>query len=64
MFLTTPMIDAAAVDATAKGILSGENLIDEGLVCDLDSEADRRGIFRGSCCLLDCLLGLASFLAL
>jgi hypothetical protein len=35
------MIDAAAVDATAKRILSRENLIDEGLVCDLDSEADR-----------------------
>jgi hypothetical protein len=35
------MIDAAAVDATAKGILSRENVIDEGLVCDLDSEADR-----------------------
>ena len=41
MFLTTPMIDAAAVDATAKGILSRENVIDEGLVCGLDSEADR-----------------------
>jgi hypothetical protein len=29
MFLTPPMIDAAAVDATAKRILSRENLIDE-----------------------------------
>ena len=35
------VFDAAAVDATAKRILSRENLIDEGLVCDLDSEADR-----------------------
>jgi hypothetical protein len=47
MFLTTPMIDAAAVDATAKGVLSRENLIDEGLLCDLDSEADREGDVPG-----------------
>jgi hypothetical protein len=47
MLLTAPMIDAAAVDATAKGILFRENLIDEGLVCDLDSEADREGDVPG-----------------
>lgn len=47
MLLTAPMIDAAAVDATAKGILYRENLIDEGLVCDLDSEADREGDVPG-----------------
>jgi hypothetical protein len=41
------MIDAAVVDATAKGILSRENLIDEGLLCDLDSEADREGDVPG-----------------
>lgn len=37
MFLMTPRIDTAAVDATAKAILSRENVIDESL----DSEADR-----------------------
>jgi len=41
MFLTTPMIEAAAVDATAKGVWPRENLIDEGLLCGLDSKADR-----------------------
>ena len=41
------MIDAAAVDATAKGVLSRENLIDEGLLCGLDSEADREGDVPG-----------------
>jgi hypothetical protein len=41
ILLTAPMIDAAAVDATAKGVLYRENLIDEGSVCDLDSEAGR-----------------------
>jgi len=58
MFLTTPMIEAAAVDATAKGVWPRENLIDEGLLCGLDSKAEDRG------CLLDCPLELASFLAL
>ena len=46
MFLTAP-IDAAAVDATAKGLWSTVNLIDEGLVCDLDSEADQEGDVPG-----------------